>query len=91
MSLGPKNGETELRWVVCLIESQTKQVVPWDGACVEEDDPRYEDDVHILPIIEGGETLFSGVHEVNRNCACHPRVQPQVHGRTMIFHSEKVS
>ena len=58
---------------------------------VDDDDPRYGEDIHLVPAIEDGDYYSFGVHEFNRKCYCHPQIQEQVWGRTLVIHSEQVN
>jgi hypothetical protein len=58
------------------------------------DDPRFGDEVHIVPVEEDPKDpthLCFGVHEFVRECACHPRLQQKSSGRMIIAHQAAVN
>jgi hypothetical protein len=65
------------------------EVIPKE-ARIDADDPRYEQDVHIMPCTNGEEGISFGAHEPSLKCYCQPRVESPVGGRTRIIHRERV-
>jgi hypothetical protein len=57
----------------------------------DSNDPRYEQEVHIVPVKVDGENISLGIHDLVRECVCHPKIQEQVHERTLIIHREMVN
>lgn len=84
-----------MRWAVCMknLEAGKMQLITPDMS-VDEDDPRYGDDVHIVPVVEDHkdpETLSFGIHDFVRDCYCHPKVQEHCGSRTIICHQAAVN
>ncbi len=84
-----------MRWAVCVknLEAGQMQLITPDMT-VDADDPRFGDDVHIVPVSEDqkdSDYLSFGVHDFVRDCYCHPKVQEQCYGRTLISHREAVN
>jgi hypothetical protein len=58
------------------------------------DDLRWGEDVHIVPITDDPDDpdmILFGIHDFTRDCYCHPRIQEQCYGRTLVLHSEAVN
>jgi len=84
-----------MRWAVCMknLEADKMQLITPDMT-VDADDPRFSDEVHIVPVSEDQqdpEWLSFGVHDFVRNCCCHPKVEPRAGGRAIISHSAMVN
>jgi hypothetical protein len=61
---------------------------------VDENDPRYADEVHIVPVkVDKNDPtwLTFGIHDFVRDCYCHPKVEEQCLGRTIVTHSATVN
>lgn len=65
-------------WAIGLRRADTGQleVIGTDTKIVP-DDPRFEKDVHIVPLVPlgsfNGDDYDFGEHEFKRECCCHPR------------------
>jgi hypothetical protein len=84
-----------MRWAVCMkdVEVGRMQLITPDMR-VDEDDPRFGDEVHVIPVIEDKNDpmhLDFGVHDFVRECVCHPKIQEQCGGRTIIAHQSAVN
>lgn len=84
-----------MRWAVCMknIEAGNWQLITPDMT-VDADDPRFDGEVHIVPVSEHPDDPYRlefGVHDFVRDCTCHPKVQPQCFGRTIISHRAVVN
>lgn len=84
-----------MRWAICMknLEAGKMQLITPDMS-VDEDDPRYGDEVHICPVVEDPKDpkyLSFGVHDFVKECACHPKIQEQCGSRTIITHSAAVN
>jgi hypothetical protein len=81
-----------MRWGIAMknLEVDKWQLITPDMS-VDEDDPRYGDEVHIAPVVEDSEYLSFGVHDFKANCACHPEIDPHCGGRTIIKHKAAVN
>jgi hypothetical protein len=84
-----------MRWAIVMknLEAGKMQLITPDMTGASED-PRFGDDVHIVPVVEDPKDpniLSFGVHDFITDCACHPRVEPQCNGRTLITHSAAVN
>lgn len=85
-----------MQWATCLknLEVGKMEIVPM-GVKVDADDPRYGQEVHIVPCKQEDITdvwrFKFGVHELTRDCYCRPQVREQVHGRTLIIHRDTVN
>jgi hypothetical protein len=79
-------------WATCLKEVETGRwlLIPPEEK-PDNDDPRFEQIVHIVPVKQDGEYLSFGIHDFTPECYCHPKVQEQVFGRTIICHTEVVN
>lgn len=82
-------------WAVCLknLESDKWQMIPC-GEHVDHDDPRYGDEIHVMPCFDDPQVenhLNFGFHDFSRECVCHPKLQPQASGKVMIIHNERVN
>jgi hypothetical protein len=83
-------------WATFLKNRESsKMVMLGQDQTPDSDDPRYGDEVHIVPIAvvkrEDGEYYEFGIHDFKRDCYCHPKVQEQVFGRTLVIHKEMVN
>ena len=82
-------------WATCLKSTETgKMMLVTPDQRPDSDDPRYEQEVHIVPVVTDpkDENYYTfGVHDFTHNCYCHPKIQEQVHGRTLILHREVVN
>src|ERR1035437_7256205 len=83
-----------MRWAVCMKNLEIgKMVLITPDMSVDVDDPRYDQDVHIVPVEEDPNDpcyLSFGVHDFVRNCVCHPKIQERCGGRTIISHQAAV-
>ena len=79
------------QWAVCVknLEVNKVELVP-HGTKLDDDDPRYENDLHVVPCTDIGSPeemhLNFGAHDFTRQCYCKPEVREQVYGRTLIIH-----
>jgi hypothetical protein len=55
------------------------------------DDPRYGDEVHIVPLVALDGHLSLVGHECSLSCYCRPSVRKQVWNRTLVIHNETVN
>ena len=83
-----------MRWAICMknLEVGKMQLITPDMS-VDENDPRYDDDVHIVPVVEDPKDptcLSFGVHDFVRDCACHPKIQERLY-RNIISHRSAVN
>ena len=83
-------------WATCLKDNESGcMVMLGQGQTPDSDDPRYGNEVHIVPVEvvekEDGQYYSFGVHEFTYECFCHPEIQDQCHGRTLILHKEKLN
>ena len=84
-----------MRWAICMnnLEVGKIQLITPDMT-VDEDDPRFDDDVHIVPINENQkdpEWLSFSVHDFKRDCVCRPQIQEHCGSRTIIKHQAAVN
>lgn len=84
-----------MRWAVCMknLEIGKMQLITPDMT-VDEDDPRYGDEVHVVPVVEDKKDLTNlsfGVHDFVRDCCCHPNIQERCGGRIIIAHRSEVN
>lgn len=84
-----------MRWAICMknLEAGKWQLITPDMT-VDEDDPLFGDDVHIVPVVQHPDKpdhLSFGVHDFVRECPCHTKVEEQVSGRTIVTHSGAVN
>lgn len=94
-AINKRPGAATIRWAVCIknLEVGKMQLITPDMS-VDPDDPRWDQEVHIVPVTENPEKPLSldfGVHDFVRNCACHPKIEKQRFGRTIISHQEAVN
>jgi 5-methylcytosine-specific restriction endonuclease McrA len=94
-AINKRPGAATIRWAVCIknLEVGKMQLITPDMS-VDPDDPRWDREVHIVPVTENPEkpsNLDFGVHDFVRNCACHPKIEKQRFGRTIISHQEAVN
>lgn len=82
-------------WAIVIQEVDSRKwVVLTSGTAIDVDDPMYERDVHIVPVVEDKKNsrfLRTGIHNLKRECCCRPRIQEEVHRRTLVIHSDKVN
>jgi hypothetical protein len=83
-----------MRWALCMknLEVGKMQLITPDMT-VDEDDPRFGDDLHIVPLVENQiypNRISFGVHEFERTCACHPRFEAGLY-RNIITHQAAVN
>jgi hypothetical protein len=82
-----------MEWVVCIRNLEDKKMVLIQDEKPDVDDPRWSDEAHIVPVSDHplmpGYITF-GIHDFIRDCACHPKIQDQVYGRTLIVHRTEV-
>jgi TPR repeat protein len=87
--------EPVIRWAVCVKNLETgKMVLITPDMTVDTDDPRFGDEVHIVPVVKDQKDpdwLSFGVHDFVRDCACHPKIEPRARGRTIISHRAAVN
>jgi hypothetical protein len=80
------------KWATVLKNVEVdKFVLVEAGDRVDVDDSRYGDEVHIVPVTVEKEEISFGVHDFRRECHCHPRVEEQVFGRTLVIHTDMVN
>jgi hypothetical protein len=84
-----------MRWAVCMknVEVGKMQLITPDMS-VDGDDPRFGDEVHIVPVVEDPKDptfLSFGFHDFVSGCVCHPKIQPQCGSRTIITHQAAVN
>jgi hypothetical protein len=84
-----------MQWAVCMknLEVGKMQLISPDNP-IDHDDPRYDDEVHIVPVVtdpRDPEMLSCGVHDFIRECYCHPKIHPQCGSRTIICHQAAVN
>ena len=85
-----------MQWATCLmnLEVGKMELVTPDNV-PDGDDPKYGEDVHIVPCFaedEGREWEHSfGLHEFTKECACHPKLKKLEGGRLLIIHTERVN
>lgn len=84
-----------MRWAVCIKNVEIgKMVLITPHMSVDADDPRFDQDVHIVPVFEDPEDPYRldfGVHDFVRGCVCHPKIKEQCFGRTIISHQAAVN
>ena len=84
-----------MRWAVCMKNLEVgKMALITPDMTVDQDDPRFDQEVHIVPILEDPKDvtrLSFGAHDFVRDCACHPKILDQALGRTIITHSAAVN
>jgi len=85
-----------MRWAVCMknLEIGKMVLITPDMTPPDEDDPRFDQEVHIVPVEEHPNDpyyLSFGVHDFVRDCPCHPRIQRRCFGRTIISHRAVVN
>ena len=79
-------------WAICIKNIETgKMELVCEGFKADLDDPRYADEVHIVPTTEADGWIRFGVHDFKRDCCCHPKIRNYVNNRTLILHSEAVN
>ncbi len=80
-------------WVTCMRNLKTgkMELIPPGGKPADED-PKYDQDVHIVPCTDQStetELYFTlGNHDFKRNCYCHPKIREQLRGRTLVMHED---
>lgn len=84
-----------MRWAICMknLEAGKMQLITPEMTGAPED-PRFGDEVHIVPVVEDPKdptVLSFGVHDFVRECACHPRIEPKSNGRMIIAHQSAVN
>ena len=94
-AINKRPGAATTRWALCMknLETGKMQLITPDMS-VDPDDPRWDQEIHIVPVTENPEkplNLDFGVHDFVRNCACHPKIEKQRFGRTIIRHQEAVN
>lgn len=82
-------------WVLCVknIETGRFELVT-EGMQIDADDPRYDEDVHFVPVSEHPKEknyLTFGVHTPLRECVCRPKIEENCFNRTQIIHREQVN
>lgn len=81
-------------WALAIREVESRKVILiTEGMRIDEEDPRYEDEVHIVPCDEDPkdkEVLSFGYHDFTKECCCQPRTETRV-GRSLIVHKDKVN
>lgn len=82
-------------WAVAMMNLEAGKMQLIEKDCEPDaDDPRYGDEVHIVPCKDHPTLpnhLSFGVHDFHSDCYCHPEVREQVFGRTMVIHREAVN
>jgi hypothetical protein len=56
--------------------------------------PEYRHEFHIVPVDESKVSdgcVSFGFHDFVRDCVCHPKIQVQCFGRTLVSHRETVN
>jgi hypothetical protein len=84
-----------MRWAIVMKnrEAGKWQLITPDMR-VDEDDPLYDDEVHIAPVSEDQKDpnfLSFGIHDFVRDCVCHPKIQEHCGSRTLITHQTAVN
>jgi len=83
-----------MRWLVVAknLDNGRLEIITPD---MEFDDssPNYDNTVHIIPFKEepNPQHLDFGVHELVKNCVCHPKITESWVGQSIITHSAKVN
>ena len=81
-------------WVIIVknIESGHLEIITPDSQ-FDADDPRYDKVVHIVPFKEepDPQRMNFGVHELVKNCVCHPKVTELYAGQKVVSHSAMVN
>jgi hypothetical protein len=80
---------------VLVIENKVKDrwEVIGEGFKIDPDDPRYGDEVHLIPVHETKEEskeVLLGLHQTSCVCMCNPRVEAS-YGRDMVIHNRIVN
>jgi hypothetical protein len=82
-------------WAICVKNLEIgEMVLITPDMTVDVDDPRYDDEVHIVPVTidtKDPDYLSFGVHDFKRDCYCHPKIQKHCGGRTVIKHRATVN
>jgi hypothetical protein len=79
--------------IVRNIESNRLELVGPESDC-DLEDPRYDRVAHIIPFKEepDPQRLNFGVHNLGRDCACHPKItEVYSQDRTIITHKAAVN
>jgi hypothetical protein len=83
-------------WINLLknLEVGKMEIIP-PGKRVDNDDPMYEQEVHVVPcreedIIDAWQFNL-GVHDCTRDCCCRPTVREQTFGRTLVIHKNRAN
>lgn len=80
------------KWATVLKDVEADKFVMVDaGTKIDPDDLRYGEDVHIVPVTVEKEEISFGIHEFEKNCYCHPKVEEQVWGRQLVIHTDRVN
>lgn len=83
-----------MRWLVVVKNLETGHLeIITPSTDFDPDDPRYERVVNIVPFKEEPnlERLTFGVHNLNLDCACHPKISESISGQTVISHRAVVN
>lgn len=83
-----------MRWLVViknLVSGNLEIITP--STDFDPDDPRYERVVNIIPFKEepDPQRLNFGVHNLDYDCACHPKLSESTSGQTIISHRATVN
>lgn len=78
-----------MRWAITMknLEAGKWQLITPDMD-IDPEDPRYDKDMHIVPIVEDPNNptyLSFGIHALVRDCPCHPRIEEGLY-RNRIKH-----
>jgi hypothetical protein len=82
-------------WAICVKNLEIgEMVLITPDMSVDVDDPRFDDEVHIVPVVvdpKDPDRLSFGIHDFVRDCVCHPKIQNHCGGRTVIKHRAVVN
>jgi hypothetical protein len=82
-------------WALCIKDLESGKVTLIRPDEVERfEAPKHRHEFHIVPIDENKvseDCVSYGFHDFVRDCVCHPKIQVQSFGRTIISHKAEVN
>jgi len=82
-------------WAIAIREVESQNwILVTSETRIDADDPRYEQDVHVVPCaedVQDARFLSMGGHDFTRQCCCQPRIEEEVNRRPMVIHNGKVN
>ena len=94
-AINKRPGAATIRWAVCIKDLESGKVTLIRPDEVERfEAPKHRNEFHIVPIDENKvseDCVSFGFHDFVRGCVCHPKIQVQSFGRTIISHRAAVN